>query len=69
MQHKFILARKTSEFAEWECPKCSRYVRLGSDGSGLRILNPGDQTANHGAATTIAGLDLGAASVESGVMH
>lgn len=69
MKHKFVLARKTSEFAEWECPKCSRYVRLGSDGSGLTILNPGDQSANHGAATTFAGLELGGASVDSSAMH
>lgn len=63
MQHKLVLARRTDEFVEWECPECQRYIRLGINGSGFKVLNPGDQMANHGAASITPGLNLTTASV------
>jgi len=69
MQHKFVLIRQTEEFAEWECPACERHVRLGFNGDGLKILNPGDQHVNHGAASTVPGLSFSNTLLETSVIH
>jgi len=69
MTHKLVLIRQTADFAEWKCPVCERHIRLGSAGSGLTILNPGDQEVNHGSATTVPELTVGNASVEPLVLH
>ena len=69
MAHKLVLTLQTENSAEWKCPECDRHIRLGSDGSGLKILNPGDQEVNHGSATTVPELNIGTASVASPVIH
>lgn len=69
MQHKFVLIRQTDEFAEWECPACERHVRLGFNGEGLKILNPGDQLIDHGSATTVPGLSFRNTLLEPSNIH
>lgn len=61
--HQFVLTRQTNEFAEWECPVCQRQVRIGNK-TGLKILKPGDQSVNHGTASTASWLKLGEALIE-----
>jgi hypothetical protein len=69
MQHELKLIRQTEKHAEWECPVCQRHIRLGADGSGLKILNPGDQQVNHGSASSAPGLKLAQPSVEVPTIH
>ena len=69
MKHKLVLTRQTEAFSEWKCPECERHIRLGSRGGELKILNPGDQEVNHGSAASVPWLELGDASITSGVLH
>ena len=65
MTHKLVLVKQTENSAEWECPVCERRIRLGLDGSGLKILKPGEQLINHGSATTQPGLSVKIGAVET----
>ena len=69
MTHKLVLVRQTEVLTEWKCPECDRHIRLGSDGSGLKILNPGDAEVNHGSASSVSWMDMGDASVQSPTLH
>lgn len=69
MEHKLVLTVQTDEAAEWQCPACRRHIRLEFDGSGLKILNAGDQEVNHGSAATSSSLNLGGVSVVSQELH
>jgi hypothetical protein len=64
MKHELVLVHQSDKFAEWECPVCHRYIRLGKEGSGLKVLNPGEQEINHGSASTVSGLKMGQAAVD-----
>ncbi len=69
MQHRFVLVQQTEHYAEWECPVCHRHIRLGTDGSGLKVLNRGDQEINHGSASTFPGLNMAQTQVNPVSLH
>ena len=62
MKHKLELIAHDDDGAEWQCPECGRRMRLTLDG--LSILEPGNQTVNHGSASTSALLRFDVKPVE-----
>jgi len=59
MKHKLELIAHDEDGAEWQCPECGRHMRL-TVADGLSIIEPGNQTVNHGSASTSAFLRFGA---------
>lgn len=41
------VGRLASGAEEWACPSCGRRVALGPPGPGLKVLEPGDESAVH----------------------
>lgn len=71
-EHRLELTQRTDAFAEWQCPRCGRQVRLEFAARRFRIVVGGDQSVNHGSATLSEHMEMSSAvqpPSDAGIIH